>query len=127
MLTLIKIFYLRYKCILFITELRMVKALGISECCKVTICILYVDPHQRPFFFRYKSILFITALRMVKALGISACCKVNKSIFYTDPHQNPLDISECSQVYAFCLLMSDEQIVFRFIHPLLYTLLSIDD
>ena len=44
-----KIFYLRYKHILFITAPRMVKALGISECCKVNICILYVDPHQRPF------------------------------------------------------------------------------
>ena len=44
-----KIFYLRYKCILFITALRMVKALSISECCKVNKCILYVDPHQRPF------------------------------------------------------------------------------
>ena len=66
----------------------MVKALGISECCKVNICILYVDPHQRPFF-RYKCILFINALKMVKALGISECCKVNKSILYTEPHQNP--------------------------------------
>ena len=79
----------------------MVKALGISECCKVNLCILYVDPHQRPFF-RYKCILFITALRMVKALSISECCKVNNCILYTDLHQNrfffkkPLGISECS-------------------------------
>ena len=48
----------------------MVKALGISECSKVNICILYVDPHQRPFL-RCKHILFITALRKVKSLGIS--------------------------------------------------------
>ena len=27
----------------------MVKALGISECSKVNICVLYVDPHQRTF------------------------------------------------------------------------------
>ena len=45
-----KILYLRYKCILFITALRMVKALGISECSKVNKCIVYVDPHQNPFF-----------------------------------------------------------------------------
>ena len=50
MLTLIKDLFFRYKSILFITALRMFKALGISECCKVNICILYVDPHQRPFF-----------------------------------------------------------------------------
>ena len=66
----------------------MVKALSISECCKVNICILYVDPHQKPFF-RYKCILFITALRMVKALSISECCKVNICILYVDPHQRP--------------------------------------
>ena len=64
----------------------MVKALGISERCKVNICILYVDPNQRPFL-RYKCILFITALRMVKALGISERCKVNKCILYVYPHQ----------------------------------------
>ena len=67
----------------------MVKALGISERCKVNKCVLYVDPHQRPFF-RYKCILFINALRIVKALGISECCQVNKSILYSEPHQNPL-------------------------------------
>ena len=83
-----KIFYLRYKCILFITALRMVKALSISECYRVNKCVLYVDPHQRPFF-RYKCVLFINALIIVKALGISECCKVNKSFLYTEPHQNP--------------------------------------
>ena len=64
----------------------MAKALAISERCKVNICILYVDPHQRPFF-RCKCILFITALRMVKAFGISECYKVNKCILYVEPHQ----------------------------------------
>ena len=66
----------------------MVKALGISECSKVNLCVLYIDPHQRPFL-RCKHILFITALRMVKALGISECNKVNKCILYVDPHQRP--------------------------------------
>ena len=50
MLTLIKDLFFRYKSILFITALRMVKALGISECSKVNICVLYVDPQLRPFF-----------------------------------------------------------------------------
>ena len=51
-------FFFRYKCILFITALRMVKAFGISECSKVNKCILYVNPHQRPFL-RYKFILLL--------------------------------------------------------------------
>ena len=50
MLTLVKDLFIRCKHILFITALRMVKAFGISECSKVNKCILYVDPHQRPFF-----------------------------------------------------------------------------
>ena len=80
--------FLRCKCILFNTALRMVEALGISECCKVNKCIFNVGTHQRPFL-RCKCILFITALRMVKALGISECCNVNKCILYADPHQRP--------------------------------------
>ena len=50
MLTLIKDLFFRYKCILFITAPRMVKALGISECCKVNKYIFYVDPHQDLLF-----------------------------------------------------------------------------
>ena len=65
----------------------MVKALGISECRKVNKCILYVDPHQRPFFKIQNCTLFITALRMVKALSISECFNVNKCILYVHPHQ----------------------------------------
>ena len=64
----------------------MVKALGISECRKVNKCILYVDPHQRPFFKIQNCTLFITAPRMVKALGISECSKVNICVLYVDPH-----------------------------------------
>ena len=41
--------FLRCKCILFITALGMVKALGISECSKVNKRIVYVGPRQRPF------------------------------------------------------------------------------
>ena len=59
-----------------------------GQCCKVNKCVVYVDPHQRPYF-RYKCILFINVLRIVKALDISECCKVNKSILYSEPHQNP--------------------------------------
>ena len=79
----------RCKCISYTHAPRMVKTLGISECSKVNKCILYVDPHQRPFFLKYTCILFITALRMVKALGISECSKVNKCILYVGPHQRP--------------------------------------
>ena len=88
MLTLTKDISLRYKCTLFITAPRMVKALDIPECSKVYICILYVDPHQKAFL-RCKCTLFITAHRMVKALGISERCKVNICILYVDPHQRP--------------------------------------
>ena len=67
---------IRYKCISYTTSLRMVKALGISECSKVNKCILHANPLHRSFL-RYKCILSITVLRMVKAFGISACSKVN--------------------------------------------------
>ena len=80
----------------------MVKALGISECNEVNKCILYVDPHHRPFL-KYKCILFITAPRMVKALGISECCKVNICIFYVVPHQRPFFL--------------DTNVFYLFLHP----------
>ena len=50
MLTPIKDLFFNYKCVLFINALIIVKALGISECCKVNKSFLYTEPHQNPFF-----------------------------------------------------------------------------
>ena len=67
----------------------MVKAFGISECCKVNKCILYVEPHQYLLFKIQLYFILYCTQNMVKDLGISECSKVNRCILYVDPHQRP--------------------------------------